>query len=179
MLPNKKLCCFLLSEKYLYFNVWSLFLPCRGNKEPCWKSSEPILVYISHLGTISKDIERDLFLQVGYSKSQLDSFRFLLKAIMLLVPTLHSYGERGSELIPFLGFPHNPLGKFTRNFSIPHSAKLSCQPPNFFSSLSIKESLNLKKVFSVQLNWARIKKSSAFPLYFFFRIKTNILAEME
>ena len=32
----------MLSEKYLYFNIWSLFLPCPGNKEPCWKFSGTI-----------------------------------------------------------------------------------------------------------------------------------------
>ena len=43
MLPNNKLGCLLLSEKYLYFNVWSFFLVCPCNKEPYSKSSDIIV----------------------------------------------------------------------------------------------------------------------------------------
>ena len=44
MLSNKKLGRLLLSEKYLYFNFWSLFLPCPTNKEPGCESSSTIAV---------------------------------------------------------------------------------------------------------------------------------------
>ena len=44
MLSNKKLGRLLLSEKYLYFNFWSLFLPCPTNKEPGYESSSIVAV---------------------------------------------------------------------------------------------------------------------------------------
>ena len=45
MLSNKKLGRLLLVEKYLYFNFWSLFLPCPTNKEPVCEPSSTEAVF--------------------------------------------------------------------------------------------------------------------------------------
>ena len=45
MLSSKKLGLLLLKKNIFHFNFGAIFLPCPGDKEPCWKFSVTTVVY--------------------------------------------------------------------------------------------------------------------------------------